>query len=158
MNVVRLREIIVCIMAACSVYACATGSTSPPGGEGGEGGDGWGGPTSGPSSSASGSSGSSSGSSGSTVCDTKSTNCQDCVTCSRESADGICVDVFNDCLADQNCVDFATCISGCADGDTLCTSGCEDSYPTGVPIFDVYASCVICQDCAINCDAANACM
>jgi hypothetical protein len=158
MNVVRFREIIACIIAACSVYACATGSTSPGGGGGGEGGDSWGGPATGPSSSASGSSGSSSGSSGSTVCDMTTADCTACVTCSRESADGICVDVFNDCLNDTNCVDFASCINTCADGDTVCTTGCEDAYPTGVPIFDTYASCVICQDCFVKCDGASACM
>lgn len=163
MNVVRFREIIACMIAACSVYACATGSTSPGGGGGGEGGDSWGGPTSGPSSSASGSSGSgSSGSSsglpGSTVCDTTAADCTTCVDCSRESADGICVDVFNDCVNDANCVDFASCLTTCADGDTVCTTGCEDAYPTGVPIYDTYASCVICQDCYVKCDGASVCM
>jgi len=164
MDVVRVREIIVCILAACTVYACATGTSSPGGGgEGGEGGDSWGGPasgstTSGSGSSGSGSSGSSSGSPGSTVCDLTSLDCPTCVTCSRESADGLCVDVFNDCLADMNCVDFASCINACADGDTVCTTGCEDTYPTGVPIFDTYASCVICQDCYTNCGGVDVCM
>jgi hypothetical protein len=60
-------------------------------------------------------------------------------------------------LADTNCFDFATCISNCASGDTVCTSNCESSYPTGVPIFDTYASCVICQDCYGICGGAMSC-
>jgi hypothetical protein len=162
MNVVRFREVIACIIAACSVYACATGSTSPSGGGGGEGGDSWGGPATGSSSSASGSSGSGSGSSGSssggTVCDTTSADCTACVTCSRDPADGLCASQWDACLNDFDCYDFLTCLQACPSGDTVCTGNCESVYAAGVPLFDVYASCVICQDCFVKCDGAGACM
>jgi hypothetical protein len=164
MDVVRVREVIVCILAACTVYACATGSTSPTGGgEGGEGGDSWGGPangstTSGSGSSGSGSSGSSSGSSGSTVCDTTSTDCPSCATCSREGIDGLCVTDYNNCVNDFDCYDFLSCLASCPSGDTACTDSCEITYAAGIPLFDTYASCVICNDCYVKCDGASVCM
>jgi len=153
------RETIVYIIAACTVFACATGSTSPSGGgEDGEGGDSWGGQ--GPSSSASGSSSSgssgSSGSGGVTTCDMQSADCSTCSSCSRETADGKCGSQYDDCLANSDCVAFATCFSNCPDGDTLCFSDCESFYPVGVSLFDIYATCVICTDCYVKCDGATA--
>lgn len=157
MKFIRLREVVVCVVAACSVYACATGTTSPGGdGAGGDGGEEWGGPVGSASSSSSGST--SSGSSGSTVCDTNSADCTACIDCSRKTADGLCVDKYDACLANTDCTAFAQCFSGCADGDTICTSDCESFYPIGKMIFDVYASCVICQDCYVKCDGAGVCM
>ena len=159
MNFIRPREIFVYVIAACTVFACATGSTNTGGG--GEGGDdSWGGPSS-SSKSSSGSGGgssSSSGSGGPTVCDSTSADCSTCITCSRTGADGLCGKPYNDCLANTDCTDFATCVANCADGDMVCTSNCESFYPTGVPIFDAYASCVICQDCYVICDGASSCM
>lgn len=151
MNFIRPREISVYVMAACTVIACAQGTTSTGGGgAGGE--DTWGSPASGSSSSSS-----SSGSGGPTTCDMNSVDCPECIACSRGTADGLCGKQYNDCLANMECVNFASCISECADGDTACTSTCEGLHPTGIPIFDVYASCVICQDCYGMCDGASAC-
>ncbi|MBK9258341.1 MAG: hypothetical protein IPM54_00720 [Polyangiaceae bacterium] len=156
----RIRSMIIVanVSAALALFACAEGSTKQGGGGGDGGDDGWANAASSSSSSSGSGSSSSSGSGGPTVCDTTSADCAACVTCSRESADGLCVDVFQNCVANSACVDFAGCIADCPDGDTVCTTGCEDSYPTGVPIFDVYASCVICQDCYVKCEGAEACM
>lgn len=154
MKPVRPVLILVHLSVALALFACAEGSTKI-GGSGGGGGDGtWGGSS---SSSSSGTGSSSSGSGGLTVRDAKSADCSACVTCSRESADGLCTGVFQDCLDNTACVDFAGCLADCADGDTVCTSNCESYYPAGVSTFDVYASCVVCQDCYVACDGATGC-
>ncbi len=155
MNFSWPRETIVYVIAACSVFACATGSTSPSGGggENGEGGDSWGGSGSSSSVSGSGSSGSSGSSGGMTTCDKNSIDCSSCGSCSRTT--GLCVSQYDDCLANSDCVAFATCISECPDGDTLCYSDCESFYPVGLSLFDVYAECVVCTDCYVNCDGAS---
>lgn len=141
---------------ALVLFACAQGTTQPNGGGDGEGGDSWGGP--GSSSSASGSS--SSGAGGApvaTTCDMKSADCTACASCSRGTADGLCVSQYDACLADFDCVDFATCLQNCASGDTVCYSDCESFYPAGIPPFDTYVLCVACTDCYVNCDGATSC-
>jgi hypothetical protein len=158
MNRVRPIVIVAYFSAALALFACAQGTTQTGGGEGGEGGESWGGPGSSSTSSSGSSSSSSSSSGGPTVCEMNSTDCMACSSCSRMTADGLCQSVFQDCLNNTECVDFAACINDCASGDTLCYSDCESFYPAGMVIFDVYASCVICQDCYVDCDGASACM
>ncbi len=152
MHVIRPRELIVAMFAMSSVFACATGGPNGPDGAGGQGGDEWGGST------ASSSSSSSSSSSGAPVCDTISTTCSACTDCSRKSADGLCVDKYNDCLGNMPCFEYAKCVGNCMDGDKVCLSNCESFYPTGIPIYDAYVSCVLCQDCYVKCDGASVCM
>lgn len=155
MKFISPRETIVYVIAACSVFACAKGSTDPTGGGGGEGGDdNWGGQASSSSASGSGSSGSSSGSGGVTKCDMSSADCSSCGACSRET--GKCVSQYADCAASTDCMDFVSCAANCADGDTLCFSDCQSFYPSGASIFDTYVECVVCTDCYVNCDGATA--
>jgi len=157
---------IACSFLALTVFACAKGSTGGAGGSGGEGGDDWGGQGPGPSSSSSGSGGTGGGTGGTggtggggnnTVCDTTSADCSTCSTCSRETADGLCNAEFAACIDSLDCNDFLTCVQGCPDNDDVCYTSCESSYPTGAAIFNDYASCVICGDCYVRCDGANAC-
>lgn len=155
MHFVRPRELVVAIFAMGSMFACATGGPSGPDGSGGQGGDDWGGST---TTSSSSSTSSSSGSSGNSVCDTTSPTCTACTDCSRKSADGLCVDKYNDCLGNMPCFEYAKCVGTCMDGDKVCLSNCESFYPTGIPIYDAYVSCVICQDCYVKCDGASVCM
>lgn len=151
MNVVRPKELIVAIFATANMLACAPGGPSGPG-AGGQGGD-----DSGNATASSSSSTSSSSSSGSPVCDTKSVTCTECTDCSRKSADGLCVTKYNNCLGNMPCVEYAKCVGTCMDGDKVCLSNCESFWPTGIPIYDAYVSCVICQDCYVKCDGANLC-
>jgi hypothetical protein len=65
---------------------------------------------------------------------------------------------YDDCLANTDCVEFATCIQNCTAGDTACYSDCESFYPAGIPPFDTYVSCVICTDCYVKCDGATDCI
>ena len=152
MNSLRLRGIIVGLIVACSTSNCGEGTEQGSSGAGGEG------QGSSGSSSASSSSSSTTSSGGMTKCDTQATSCAGCVECSRKSADGLCVTKYNNCLDSQACYAYAMCVATCIDGDAACKSLCEDHNPTGVPIYDVYVTCVVCQDCYLICDGASACM
>lgn len=154
MDFIRPREIALYVIAACSVFACATGTTAPKGG--GDGGDDtWGGSV---ASSSSSNSSSSSSSGGATKCDASASDCTTCRDCSRAMPDGLCVTEYDNCNNSAECVDFATCINNCADGDTVCYDDCGSFFPSGKTTFDLYASCVICTDCFVKCDGASACM
>lgn len=155
MYVVRPREIIVCILAASAAFTCAEGQQPGGGGAGGE--DTWG-PSASSSVSSSNGSSSTSGSGGTSTCEAKSTTCSECIECSRKTADGLCTGKYDACLANSDCVNYASCVGNCMDGDAVCKSNCESFYPTGIPIYDAYVSCVICQDCYGKCDGASSCM
>lgn len=137
-----------------SLFACAKGTTGGVGGAGG--GEQW---TTGPTTTSSSSSGAGGkGGSGPTYCDTNSVDCTACIDCSRKTADGLCQQVYNDCLAEIDCTDYSTCLNGCAQGDTACQMACDSMHALGSQLFGIYASCVICQDCYALCDGATSCM
>ncbi|MDI1448850.1 hypothetical protein [Polyangium sp. 6x1] len=152
---------VACSFLALSLFACAKGSTGGGfGGSGGEGGDDWGGPGPGSSSSSGGgggsssssSSSSSSGSGGSSACDNKGV-CSDCADCA--STTGSCVGVYNACNANTSCLNLATCIGNCLDGDDVCVDNCASTYSAGIDDLVAYQDCVVCVGCPVDCDAAT---
>ncbi|HRI64129.1 MAG TPA: hypothetical protein PK156_07820 [Polyangium sp.] len=154
MSVIRPRAIVVIgIIAASSAFNCGDGTDQGAGGAGGEGQS-----SSGSNSSTSSNSSSSSTGSPLSTCDTKSSNCASCVECSRNSADGLCVSKYDTCLGNAACYAYGMCVAMCMDGDAACKSLCESDNPTGVPIYDAYVTCVVCQDCYVQCDGAGSCM
>ncbi len=160
---IRPLHILFYVGTIVALVACATGTEKPTGdnGEGGEGGD-WGGGATSSSSSSGGTAGGGTGGGGgsvtpTTTCDINAADCTACITCSRETADGLCNVEAQNCFNDIECTDYIACFQACADGDTACLNSCDAIYPSGLDLFNVYASCVICKDCPVNCDAATAC-
>ncbi len=94
-----------------------------------------------------------SSSSGSSGCDGSGT-CGDstsgCIGCAL--ADN-CADEYDFCAATQDCIDFATCASSCA--DQSCYDDCASTYSYGASIYNDLLVCVICEECYSDCDGAG---
>ena len=89
---------------------------------------------------------------GVSACDMGS--CQQCQECSMMTPQGMCMDEYNTCGGNQECVDFANCLQPCM--DQACVDNCVMMYPNGADLYIALASCVICDDCYTVCDGAGA--
>jgi hypothetical protein len=153
MHHTRLVCAATCLAVLLGLFACARGTGRGDGDDDddGAGGGAWGagsGVSTSTSTSTSGSTGS-----GTSLCDGMAV-CATCAECSRNS--GACAPLWSNCSNNLDCVDYNNCVAGCADGDTLCLTDCDSFYPAGSEVFGIYADCVVCQDCYVDCEGATA--
>ncbi len=98
------------------------------------------------------------GTTGSSGCDTgvpatiESFECQSCVDC---SINGACFGAYSACENGPECFPFVDCISNC--GNPGCEQQCQEAFPTGAQQYLDLWICVVCEDCANNCDAQSNC-
>jgi len=125
-----------------SVAAVAACDSSGTGGSGGSGGT--------TSTSSSVSSSVSASSSTAPVCDELAV-CGDSMSgCLGCAVMGDCADEADLCAADQECVDFITCIDPCL--DQACFDACSAMYPTGFTLYNDLVFCAVCEQCPVSCD------
>jgi hypothetical protein len=67
---------------------------------------------------------------------------------------GKCESALNNCVNNQQCLDYYDCAQNC-NGDQVCLQNCVNANPTGANLFNAFASCVVCDQCPLNCDAAS---
>jgi hypothetical protein len=79
------------------------------------------------------------------VCDGAG-NCDDCIACAVQ---GACEDLADACKQDLGCLAFMDCLGYCA--DDACVADCADGNEEGAQIFEEAATCVICQQCSLDC-------
>jgi hypothetical protein len=87
---------------------------------------------------------------GGETCDEGS--CEDCQQCALSDE---CADEYDDCSADNECIDFATCAGECGATDQECFEECAASYPNGAAMYNELVICVICDECYDTCDGAG---
>jgi hypothetical protein len=76
--------------------------------------------------------------------------CSECAKCAAKDA---CKAELDACNADSDCVDFVSCLNDCS--IDWCVDGCVQDYPNGSDLYMPYASCVICDQCPVDCDAVG---
>jgi hypothetical protein len=81
----------------------------------------------------------------------------DCSTCQDTADTGECSSEFVACQNDGQCSEYDTCITGCAAGDTTCTSTCQVDYPVGQTDYDNLKNCICFTACTAACASATAC-
>jgi hypothetical protein len=90
-------------------------------------------------------------------CDTKETSCGDqtsgCVACAEAF---MCKSQLNQCNMSLQCRQYGQCIAQCAQGDDACVSDCAFQFPDGSSKYDELLTCVICENCPVQCEAASA--
>jgi hypothetical protein len=148
--------------AACSIAWLVAAGCSLAGGEGGGGGAGGGaggaGGVGGPSGTATSGSTGTVGSSGtggqdagvpcSSIADCGNFG-SGCIHCAITTA---CADAYQTCFDDPSCVDYATCLDQCAEGDDVCAADCVAiSLEASVAAYEALIGCVLCDQCADPC-------
>jgi hypothetical protein len=68
------------------------------------------------------------------------------MNCSTSST---CAAPANNCLSNQDCVDFLDCIQLCM--DESCTNTCVSTHPTGSNLYFLLMDCAMCTACPVDC-------
>ena len=79
----------------------------------------------------------------------------DCGTCSgcAQGVGGPCQSAADACLQDADCVALANCATPC--GDQTCIDQCTAQHPNGASLYAAAVTCIICNACPTDCDAAS---
>jgi len=79
---------------------------------------------------------------------------QGCTGCAVQ---GLCAEFYQACLADDACLEFNKCMSGCKD-DVMCQQMCADSNMVGAERFNALVKCIVCDVCPTSCvDISSIC-
>ncbi len=70
-----------------------------------------------------------------------------CIEC---ALGGNCAGIYNECIAETECIDYSDCINSCG-GDPGCGDKCSMVYPKGAELYNALIECVICIECANDC-------
>lgn len=97
----------------------------------------------------------SSSSSGPSECD----NSGDCgdgeVGCLGCAVQGPCADVYNACISDSTCSDYANCAGEC--GSPSCQQKCAEEFPQGMQLYENLIVCAVCKACPNDCNGGPGC-
>ena len=75
----------------------------------------------------------------------------DCTTCSQNAASGVCSSAASACTNNTDCNAFATCLNGCASGDTTCENNCQTAHAAGASVYSNYVNCICSTACPTQC-------
>jgi hypothetical protein len=75
----------------------------------------------------------------------------DCTSCQTSADSGSCATYYQSCTANSDCSAYATCIGGCAAGDSTCRSNCQSQHSSGYSTYQSYASCICYTACPSEC-------
>lgn len=73
--------------------------------------------------------------------------CDDCFNSSQQPA-GACGGAYEACVNNQDCIDFADCITPCT--TDACIQACIDQHPTGTDLYIAIVDCG-CNACSTEC-------
>jgi len=73
----------------------------------------------------------------------------DCAICQVCSFEGPCLELYDACVASEECIEYNSCVADCSDEE--CIGACAADYPDGAVLYAVLADCVLCDECVADC-------
>jgi hypothetical protein len=84
-------------------------------------------------------------------CDSNMTQCDTCLACALDPA-GNCDDEDTICNNDPECSAIFACLNMCQPGDQMCADQCYNDHAAGIPAYNAWILCNVCQECPISCN------